>query len=180
MQQKVDKSFQSGLVLVSNALMLAADGHAHQRRKSDNSPYINHLVEVMSLLITVAKVTEPNILCAAILHDSLEDTDITSETILNNIGKETLDIVEALTDNKRLSLDERRTYILKKLPNSADSIRLIKLADICSNASAIPSNWTESRLIEYFLWLDQVAEKCRISSEALFQEYLRRRNNSKS
>ena len=180
MQEKVEKRLQSDLSLVSNALMLAAKGHAHQRRKSDNAPYLNHLVEVMSLLVEFEHETDSSVLCAAILHDSLEDTNITQTTILELFGVNTLEMVKALTDDKELSLDERRQYILNKLPKATNSVRLIKLADICSNASAIPSNWDPLRLDEYFAWLDQVADKCRVSSEALFQEYLKRRIHSTS
>lgn len=163
--------------IVTKALMLAAKGHCHQQRKSDNSPYLNHLIEVMSLLVTVAKINEPTVLCAAVLHDVLEDTNITQSEISDSFGLETLEMVNALTDDKSLSLNERRNHILNKLPGTTDTIRRIKLADICSNASAIPSTWDEQRLREYFLWLDQVAELCRISSESLFQEYLLRRGS---
>jgi (p)ppGpp synthase/HD superfamily hydrolase len=174
---KVEKCGLSDIKLVSKALMLAAKGHAEQQRKSDNSPYINHLIEVMSLLVELAHETAPSVLCAAILHDSLEDTNITQSTILSEFGVEALEMVKALTDDKSLSLERRRQHILDKLPNASDNIRRIKLADVCSNASAIPVTWDEQRLTDYFLWLDQVAALCRVSSEVLYQEYLVRRTN---
>ena len=86
-------------------------------------------------------------------------------------------MVKALTDDKSLSLEIRRQHILDKLPTASDNIRRIKLADVCSNASAIPVTWDEQRLTDYFLWLDQVAALCRESSEVLYQEYLVRRTN---
>lgn len=168
----------SGLLLISKALTMAAEGHVHQRRKSDDTPYLNHLIEGMSLLVSVAKVNEPRVLCAALLHDSLEDTNITQSAISEAFGLETLEMINALTDDKSLSLGKRRKHILDKLPSATDNIRRIKLADLCSNASAIPAIWDAQRLNDYFLWLDQVAELCRASSEALYQEYLVRRANS--
>jgi (p)ppGpp synthase/HD superfamily hydrolase len=175
MQDKIGKSKQCDFSLISTALMLAAEGHANQRRKSDDAPYINHLIDVMSLLVTIEKVIDSTILCAAILHDSLEDTNITQASILEEFGEDTLNIINALTDDKSLTLAERRKYILNKLPNSSPAIKLIKLADICSNASAIPAGWDLQRIKDYFTWLDTVAKACRPSSEALYQEYMCRR-----
>ena len=99
-------------------------------------------------------------MCAAAPHDSLEDTEITKEQIANEFGICCAEMVQ-LTDDKTLSLTARRASILEQLPTKATSVRRIKLADICSNATAIPCGWSNERLTEYFVWLDQVAELCK-------------------
>ncbi|MEZ7276420.1 HD domain-containing protein [Pseudoalteromonas sp. 68 DY56-GL68] len=72
--------------LLAKSLWLAAQYHAQQQRKSDGSPYINHLIEVVDMLVNIAHVQDENELCAAALHDSLEDTEITKEQIANEFG----------------------------------------------------------------------------------------------
>lgn len=163
------------LALLTKSLLLASQYHAGQQRKSDDSPYINHLIEVVDILVTIAHVQDEKELCAAALHDSLEDTKITKKQIENEFGIYVLEMVQALTDDKALPLTERRTIILEKLPSKPASVQRIKLADICSNASAIPNGWSNERLTEYFAWLDQVAELCKNACPPMYDEYLKRR-----
>ena len=161
--------------LLIKSLELASKNHAQQKRKSDGSPYINHLIEVTALLSDVAEIDDADELSAAILHDILEDTEVTRDELYKTCGNRVLELVEALSDDKSLSLEERREKALKVLPKKHSSVKRIKLADLCSNASAIPSGWTLERQTEYLHWLDQVAEICKVSSLPLYSEYLRRR-----
>ena len=161
--------------LLIKSLDLASKNHAQQKRKSDGSPYINHLIEVAALLTEIAEINDANELSAARLHDILEDTDVTREELYKTCGNRVLELVEALSDDKSLSLEERREKALKVLPKKHSSVKRIKLADLCSNASAIPTGWSLERQTDYFHWLDQVAEICKASSLALHNEYLRRR-----
>lgn len=164
--------------LLIKSLALVSKYHVQQKRKSDGSPYINHLIEVAALLTDIAGVDDGDELCAAILHDILEDTHVTTKEVYKICGHRALELVEALSDDKSLCLAERREETLKALPKKPNSsVKRIKLADLCSNASAIPSGWTLKRKTEYFLWLDQVAEICKASSLSLHNEYLRRRAN---
>ncbi|MAA72027.1 MAG: phosphohydrolase [Bermanella sp.] len=161
--------------LLIRSLELASKNHAQQKRKSDGSPYINHLIEVTALLTDIAEIDDADELSAAILHDILEDTDVTRDELYETCGNRVLELVKALSDDKSLSLEERREETLRVLPNKPTAVKRIKLADLCSNASAIPSAWTLKRQTEYFQWLDQVAEICKVSSQPLYSEYLRRR-----
>ncbi|MEL0655802.1 HD domain-containing protein [Pseudoalteromonas issachenkonii] len=161
--------------LLIKSLELASKNHAQQKRKSDGSPYINHLIEVTALLTNIAEIDDADELSAAILHDILEDTEVTRDELYKTCGNRVLELVEALSDDKSLSLEERREKALKVLPKKHSSVKRIKLADLCSNASAIPSGWSLERQREYFHWLDQVAEICKASSQPLYSEYLRRR-----
>lgn len=156
---------------VNLALTIARDFHHGQTRKADGSPYINHLREVLGLLQSVAKVTDDRILIASVLHDSLEDTDLTKSEIHQTFGDEVLILIEQVTDDKYKSLVERRQAVIIHLEHATDAVKLIKLADIISNANALP-NWDETRLFSYLTWLDAVALKCSNASKPLYAKYL--------
>lgn len=146
---------------LTKALSLASKAHTKQRRKSDNSPYINHLLEVQDLLVNVGGVWDEDIIIAGLLHDVIEDSGTNKQDLVHAFGSRVASIVAALTDDKSLSLTERREYTLEKLASSPRSVKLVKLADITSNALAIPATWTTERLDDYFAWLDKVALLCR-------------------
>lgn len=165
----------SHISLFTKSLRLASLYHAQQYRKSDGSPYINHLIEVADIIVNIAHVQDENELCAAVLHDSLEDTEITKEQIAIEFGINILEMVEALTDDKSLPLTERRAVMLEQLPNKPTSVQRIKLADICSNVLAVPCGWSNERLTEYLSWLDDIAEICKNASPSLYEEYLKRK-----
>lgn len=160
---------------LSKALVFASKSHSQQRRKSDNSPYVEHLIEVMDLLANIGKVDDEDIIIAGILHDIIEDTEVSEYDLKINFGSRVSGIVWALTDDKTQPLSNRRNWALKKLSSAPGSVKTIKLADACANASSIPESWADKRLTEYFLWLDQVALECRGANESLYQEYLKRR-----
>lgn len=156
---------------VNLALATARNFHHTQTRKSDGSPYINHLREVLGLLQNVVKVTDDSILIAGVLHDSLEDTDLTKLEIQQTFGDEVLTLIEQVTDDKSKLLVERRQAVITHLEHSSDAVKLIKLADIISNANALP-DWDETRLVSYLTWLDAVALKCSDVSKPLYAKYL--------
>src|ERR1043166_8253441 len=91
------------------ALHFAADKHRDQRRKgAEASPYVNHLIEVAELLAREGGVTDLLTLQAAILHDTLEDTDTTPAELDAHFGGEVRRIVEEVTDDPQLSQAERK------------------------------------------------------------------------
>lgn len=157
-----------------DALMFAADAHKGQIRKYDNSPYINHLIEVGSLLTNHCKVTDHNVLQAAILHDVLEDTPISKSDLEDRFGEDVRILVARLTDDKSLPLDERRASQLVHVRKSDWRIKLIKLADHCSNIAAIPPSWSEERIDSYVDWSITVSRACAGVCVDLDNEYLRR------
>ncbi|HEC60508.1 hypothetical protein LCGC14_0950780 [marine sediment metagenome] len=157
------------------AFLFAAQAHKEQRRKGNGgAPYINHLIEVVSLLSSTAKVDDTDILIAAALHDILEDTPITVTEITKRYGSNVLSYVQAVSDDKALTLIERRAKQLKSMNESSDPIKYIKLADHCSNIASLPPTWDKQRLKEYIGWSQSVAEKCFDVSEPLAVEYRKR------
>jgi guanosine-3',5'-bis(diphosphate) 3'-pyrophosphohydrolase len=91
------------LISVMRAADAAARWHVHQRRKGNaQEPYINHLLEVASLVAAATNGTEPNLVIATLLHDAIEDQDVTSEMIASEFGQHVADIVLEVTDDKAL------------------------------------------------------------------------------
>jgi (p)ppGpp synthase/HD superfamily hydrolase len=91
------------IALILRAADFAADKHRDQRRKGKlKRPYVNHCIEVASLLANVGRVVDDNVLVAALLHDTIEDTDTTRDEIASAFGLSIADIVMEVTDDKSL------------------------------------------------------------------------------
>lgn len=154
------------------AIEFAARKHKDQRRKDEEaSPYINHPVSVALLLAERGKVTDPEILAAAILHDTLEDTDTTPEELEAAFGMRIRKLVEEVTDDKRLpKADRKQLQIDHACQLSGDAV-LIKLGDKISNVLDVtyspPTNWDLQRRREYLDWAEAVVNNCPRANNAL-------------
>jgi (p)ppGpp synthase/HD superfamily hydrolase len=158
------------------ALHFAADKHRDQRRKGEEaSPYINHLIEVAELLVREGHVADPVTLQAAILHDTLEDTQTTVAELDRMFGPEVRYLVAEVTDDKQLPKAERKRLQIEHAPALSPRAKLIKLADKISNVRSIiqtpPANWSLERKREYLDWSEQVVAGCRGSNPALEKLY---------
>src|ERR1051326_7161673 len=97
------------LALLLKALTFAARKHRDQRRKyARASPYINHPIALADVLVNEAGVTDVEVLCAALLHDTIEDTETTPGELDREFGRDIADIVAELTDNKMLRKRTRK------------------------------------------------------------------------
>jgi|GEM_PF-1302383 len=141
------------------ALELAAKAHVNQRRKSDNSPHLNHLIDVMSLLVKLGHDDE-NLLISAVLKDAIEDTDVSYDQLLLMFGEEVADTAKTLGDDKRLSMQERRLGQLRRAKSGTINHKLIELSDAIGNASSIPSNWSIKQAKESLNHLSNLAAIC--------------------
>jgi GTP diphosphokinase / guanosine-3',5'-bis(diphosphate) 3'-diphosphatase len=165
---------------VLRALEFAAARHAQQRRKGPSAePYVNHLIEVASLLASHGHGDDANLLAAAVLHDVLEDTATSEDELRAAFGDRVCALVEEVTDDKTLALAERRDQILEHLKTAEPTVKLIKLADLSSNVASIPSSWTRQRAKEYLDWTSRAARLCRDASPALYGEFERRAARSR-
>ena len=91
------------------AIAFAAHKHRDQRRKDANaSPYINHPIELADVLANEGGIDDERVLIAAILHDTIEDTETTEQELIREFGKEISDIVLEVTDDKSLAKAERK------------------------------------------------------------------------
>ncbi|MDB4914475.1 MAG: Metal dependent phosphohydrolase [Gemmatimonadetes bacterium] len=146
---------------VFSALRFAAERHQAQRRKGGREiPYINHPIDVATLLVTVAGVTDPDLLAAALLHDTVEDTDTTLDELSLLFGEHVASIVAEVTDNCDLPSDERKRIQEVEAPFKSHPARLIRIADKTSNVSDIaihpPPAWSVERRRSYFEWAARV------------------------
>lgn len=155
-----------GLAGLLAALVFAADKHSRQRRKdSDATPYINHPISVAEVLARVGGVTDLAILQAAVLHDTLEDTQTTPQELRGRFGQQVCALVQELTDDRRLPKEERKRLQVEHAPRMSAAARQIKVADKICNlmdmTSAQPPDWTVLRKQEYLEWAARVVAGCR-------------------
>ncbi len=139
------------------ALHFAAQKHRDQRRKdSHQTPYINHPIAVADILLNEAGVTDEVVLIAALLHDTVEDTDTTFEELEQHFGPVVRSVVAEVTDDKSLPKAERKQLQIEHAPHLSDRAKLVKLADKISNVrdivTAPPDGWPMTRINEYLEW----------------------------
>jgi guanosine-3',5'-bis(diphosphate) 3'-pyrophosphohydrolase len=169
--------------LIFKVVTFAAEKHRNQRRKDpEASPYINHPIALANVLLHEAGVTDVVVLCSALLHDTLEDTQTTPEELARHFGTEIQGIVLEVTDNKKLKKVKRKELQMKHAPMLSSRAKLVKLADKICNlrdvASSPPSRWSLRRRIEYFDWAKTVVDGMRgvhPRLEQLFDEAYARR-----
>lgn len=149
------------LGLLVKAMAFAADKHRNQRRKdADASPYINHPIALANVLANEGGVTAVTVLCAAVLHDTIEDTETTSEELTAVFGPQVTAIVLDVTDDKSLARHVRKQRQIEHAPHIREEAKLVKLADKICNLRDIlaspPSDWSSERKQGYFDWAAQV------------------------
>jgi GTP diphosphokinase / guanosine-3',5'-bis(diphosphate) 3'-diphosphatase len=164
------------LAKVADALAFAAERHSTQRRKdAAASPYINHPIAVMRVLAIEAGIGDPDILCAALLHDTIEDTATTALELGQRFGERVTAIVVALTDDKALPRQERKERQVRHAPDLSREAAWVKLADKICNlrdiASSPPRDWTLERRREYFDWARRVVDGLRGAHAGLESEF---------
>lgn len=140
----------------------AARQHKDQKRKgSDGEPYINHPLEVAHYLATFGKVDDPDVITAAILHDTVEDTGVSFEEVEREFGPVVAGYVRELTDDKSLPKAERKRLQIEHAPHLSRGAKQIKLADKISNIKDVtehpPEGWDIQRRREYVEWGENVA-----------------------
>jgi GTP diphosphokinase / guanosine-3',5'-bis(diphosphate) 3'-diphosphatase len=154
------------LLKLVDALAFAAERHSLQRRKdAAATPYINHPIAVMRVLAIEAGVADDEVLCAALLHDTIEDTATTELELAQRFGPRVTAIVLALTDDKSLPKQERKELQVHHAPGLSREAALVKLADKICNlrdiADSPPRDWSLERRREYFDWARRVVDGLR-------------------
>lgn len=157
---------QHQYALLLRAAMFAADKHRAQRRKdSEASPYINHPLALADLLAGTGGVNQVEVLCAALLHDTIEDTECTREELVRGFGQRVADIVAEVSDDKSLPKEVRKRLAIEHASHLSPGAKLVKLADLVCNvrdvATSPPAIWDRPRCHAYFAWARQVAEGLR-------------------
>ncbi len=166
----------SHLALLLAALQFAAQKHRSQRRKDvAASPYINHPIDVATLLAVQGGVTDLSTLLGAVLHDTIEDTETTPEELAAAFGLEVRDLVLELTDDKQLPKAERKRLQIEHAHAISNKAKLIKLGDKIANVrdvtAAPPTGWSLERRREYLDWTENVVRGCRGTNSGLERYY---------
>jgi len=149
-----------------SALSFAATKHRNQRRKDvEASPYINHPIALAQVLSVEAGVRDADVLIAAILHDTLEDTQTTKRELEREFGRKITGIVIEVTDDKTLDKAVRKHLQIEHAPHLSKAAKLVKLADkICNLRDVVsnpPAGWPLARRREYFDWAKAVVDGLR-------------------
>jgi len=152
--------------LLIKAVAFAAEKHRLQRRKdSEASPYINHPISLAELLAVEGGVTDNTVLCAAVLHDTIEDTQTTEDELRLAFGDAITDVVLEVTDDKSLSKEQRKLLQVERAAKASDNAKLVKLADKICNLRDImnypPQGWDTERKRAYFEWAGRVIDQIR-------------------
>jgi len=162
--------------LVRRALAFAAEKHRKQLRKdADRTPYMNHVVAVAATLRHVGGVTDPEILAAALLHDTVEDTETTPDELERAFGPRVRALVAELTDDKSLAKDVRKELQVEHADGLSPEAKQLKLCDkICNVLDVTHSpavGWSLERRREYLDWTARVIAHCRGVNPALEARY---------
>ena len=158
--------------LTFRALAFAAHKHRDQRRKdAEKSPYINHPIGLATVLSNEAGITDPAVICSALLHDTVEDTNATEAELEQHFGKEISGIVMEVTDDKSLPKAERKRRQIEHASHLSTKAQLVKLADKICNlrdmANSPPHDWNLKRRQEYFDWAKRVIGQIPAVNETL-------------
>jgi len=162
--------------ILLKAVQFAAGKHQDHRRKDvAASPYINHPIGVAHLLADIGGVIDLDTLVAAILHDTIEDTETTPGELEEQFGRAVRDLVEEVTDDKTLEKAVRKQMQIEHAPHLSPGAKAIKLADKIENMRDViespPADWSLARRIEYLDWTEKVVAGCRGTNGALEKLY---------
>ena len=164
------------LSLILKALEFASLKHRDQRRKDTAaSPYINHPIALANVLCHEGGLSDEVVLAAAILHDTLEDTQTTPDELRQAFGDRIASIVEEVTDDKMLPKTERKRLQIEHASAISREAKLVKLADKICNVRDVadhpPAKWDLQRRLEYFDWAKAVVDGLRGTHPALERRF---------
>lgn len=166
--------------LLLDALQFSADKHRGQKRKDGDTAYINHPIAVAHILKHVGGIDDPVVLCSAILHDTLEDTQTSKDELVERFGKEVAEVVWEVSDDLIIKADKNRDAERKQLeidhaPILSHQAKLVKISDKIANLRDIlnnpPVDWPMTRKLGYFDWAKRVIDGMRGTNSRLEAEF---------
>ncbi|OGB27485.1 MAG: phosphohydrolase [Burkholderiales bacterium RIFCSPLOWO2_02_FULL_57_36] len=173
----------SGTQIILAALGFAAHKHRNQRKKdAELSTSISHPIQLAHVLGVEGNIADEQVIAAAILHDTMEDTETTNEELRQYFGLTIAEVVEEVTDDVSMSAQERKLRQLEQAPHISRRAKLIKLAekicDLRDMADHPPPDLTTRQIQDYFDWSKEVVDCMRgisPSLETAFDEVYARR-----
>jgi len=172
------------LTLLARAADFAARAHVAQHRKGlAEEPYVNHLTEVATLLAEATGGEDAELIAAAYLHDTLEDTATRYEDLVAQFGAGVAKLVSEVTDDKSLPKAERKRLQVENVKKKTARAQLLKIADKTSNVRALvtspPAGWSKERLMEYIEWAEAVVSQVRGRNPILDAEFIAARDTAR-
>lgn len=160
---------------ILDALTYAAQCHQFQTRKNaKKTPYITHPIGVAESIITVGKVYDADVIIAALLHDTIEDTQATFQDIRSRFGDKVEGYVREVTDDKSLSSAKRKKLQIIHAPGKSKGAAIVKLSDKLYNLNNLlqdpPEEWTRERIDQYFQWAQSVVDNLPEANQPLKTE----------
>lgn len=176
----------NNLAKLLEAASFAAQRHTgHLRKGSAREPYINHPLEVASLLANIGKIDDYDVLIAALLHDTVEDTGTAVTEIRELFGERVASIVAEVSDDKTLPKERRKELQIEHAPHLSREAKIVKLGDKISNIRDVtnnpPENWDLKRRQDYVTWGENVVAGMRgtnVGLEGLFDSVVREARES--
>jgi guanosine-3',5'-bis(diphosphate) 3'-pyrophosphohydrolase len=155
---------------IMKAVRTASLWHVKQRRKgAAGEPYVNHLIEVADLVAATG--ASEDVICAALLHDAIEDQGIAAAQIADLFGAAVAAMVCEVTDDKTLPKADRKAAQIAAAPHLSAGAKLVKLADKISNVRAVaaspPVDWPLERRLAYVEFSRKVVDGLRGIDAAL-------------
>ena len=156
----------SDILLIARAWNFSAERHAKQKRKGEaQEPYVNHLAEVAELVAMATEGRDANLVAAAVLHDTVEDTATLPSELASIFNSDIAGLVAEVTDDKKLAKEERKRRQVGLAATKTDRAKILKLADKTSNlrslAKSPPADWSMQRQREYLDWATAVSQGLR-------------------
>ena len=163
------------------AYHFAAKAHRGQEYSGTELPYLIHLSFVSMEIIAVLKVEEVNhpdlVVQCALLHDVLEDTEVSGQKLKEEFGTEVTNGVKALTKKKGGENSERLRDSLKRIKHQPHEIWMVKLADRISNLQPPPFNWDQIKIKTYWESSTEIYKALKDSSPYLGERLLQKIDN---
>jgi guanosine-3',5'-bis(diphosphate) 3'-pyrophosphohydrolase len=164
-----------------HALAFSAEKHKNQRRKGqEHYPYINHPIRVGRYLSECCDGIDVVVLIAAVLHDTIEDTNTNPQEIEALFGRDVLGMVIEVTDDKDLPREVRQRLQIETVSGNSCGAKLIRIADKIDNVTELvhspPAGWSDERKREYLQWAQEVVgrlEGTNACLERMFEERVR-------
>lgn len=161
---------------IIDAIIFAARKHqGHVRKDQQASPYVTHPLAVARTIYAIGKVDQLPVLIAAILHDTIEDTDTTEEELRDHFGAYILALVLEVTDDKTQKKNVRKQLQVIHAPCLSQEAKIIKLADKLCNCHDIlhtpPKDWSIDRRREYVQWSADVVAGIRGTNQPLEEAF---------
>ena len=130
---------------VDRAIKFAVDAHANTERRGKGFPYVIHVMEAMEIVASITN--DPELLAAAALHDTVEDTDITVEQVRAEFGdrvarlvdSETTEMIAGMTETESWRM--RRLSSIARLRNASRDAKIVAIGDKLSNMRAIAQDY---------------------------------------